>query len=125
MHDQLLDENRRRQLLGGEELRVYETFARPFEPFEVDESVIGELSFRAEYDSLEEDENELLERHYEWQEGQSLERLPACRRSSYQFILRAMRYETLVRLGAPEIVCTEEARCLAKEMVLFYAERKD
>lgn len=40
-------------------------------------------------------------------------------------ITRAMRYEKLISLGAPEIVVTEEGRLLAEEMVLYYFGKEE
>ena len=120
LHNELFDEEKRKKLLDEEENEIWETYLRPFPDFEVSDEVIGELYLRAEYDSLEEEENELLERHYRWRQHNSLQRLPFLRRSPADLILRAMRYEKLVNLGAPEVVITEEGRCLAEEMVLYY-----
>ena len=36
-----------------------------------------------------------------------------------------MRYEKLIRMGVPEIVITEEGRCLAEEMVLYYFGKEE
>ena len=115
-----LQEESPEKLLTPEELRVWETFLKPFAPFEVEESVIGELYLRGEYDTLDDEENELLERHWRWRERNSLERMPFLRRSPADVILRARRYARLVELSAPEVVIQEEGRYLAEEMVLYY-----
>lgn len=120
LQTELQQEENREALLTPEERKVWETMIQPFSPFEVEESVIEELYFRGEYDSLEEEENELLERHWWWRERHALERMPFLRRSPTSMILRARRYEKLVGWAAPEIVIQEEGRCLAEEMVLYY-----
>jgi hypothetical protein len=74
---------------------------------------------------LIEEEELLLHQHWEWQEKQSQKRIPFNRRSAADMILRAMRYERLLSLGAPEIVVTEEGRHLAQEMVLYYFGREE
>jgi hypothetical protein len=60
-----------------------------------------------------------------WNEEQSQKRIPFTRRSCADMITRAKRYEKLIRLGAPEIVVTEEGRCLAEEMVLYYFGKEE
>lgn len=120
LQTELQKEEKRKTLLTLEEQRVWDIFIQPFPPFEVDESVIEELYFRGEYDSLDDDENELLERHWWWRERNSLERMPFHRRSPTSMILRARRYEKLVGRTASEIVIQEEGRWLAEEMVLYY-----
>lgn len=120
LQTQLEEEETRNEVLTQEELQVWKTYIRPFPPFEVSESVIEELYFRAEFDTLDEDENELLERHYWWRQNNSLDRLPFLRRTPADMILRAQRYETLVGWNAPEEVLLDEGRWLAEEMVLYY-----
>jgi hypothetical protein len=120
LHTELKNEEKRNCLLTAEEVTCWETYIRPFSPFKVEETVIGELYLRGEYDSLDDEENELLERHFWWRERNSLERMPFLRRSPRVLILRAQRYEKLVSLHAPEVVIQEEGRWLAEEMVLYY-----
>lgn len=114
------DTKKRQELLTPYELEVYETFIKPFDPFRVSESYVGELHLRAEGETLSDEEYDLLEEHYLWRENESLKRLPFNRTTPYHFVLRAQRYETLVAIGAPEIIANEEARCLAEEMILYY-----
>ena len=125
LYGELEDEEKRQSLLTAEELSVWETFVRPFEPFEVADSVIGELYFRGEFDELSEEENDLLERHYAWREAECLRRLPFNRRSSMYYVIRANRYASLVGANAPEEDLLNEALCLAEEMVLYYHEEKE
>ncbi len=40
--------------------------------------------------------------------------------SPVNYIIRARRYAKFNAMGAPEIVITEEGRCLAEEMVIYY-----
>lgn len=117
---ELQEEGKRKTLLTAEEQKAWEIFIQLHSPFEVDESVIEELYYRGEFDSLDDEENELLERHWWWRERNSLERLPFLRRSPTSMLLRARRYEKLVGWNAPEIVIQEEGRWLAEEMVLYY-----
>ena len=72
-----------------------------------------------------EEEEKLLKWHYMWREEQSQKRIPFNHRSSADMITRAMRYEKLLSLGAPEIVVTEEGRYLAEEMVLYYFGKEE
>ena len=120
LHDELETEADRKRLLTASELEIWDTYIRPFDPFEVDLSVIGELDFRSETETLSEEEQELLERHYEWFEANSLQRLPAVKLSPAKVINRARRYEMLVKLNAPQVIITEEGRFLAEEMALYY-----
>lgn len=117
--DRLDDHETRDSLLSPEERSVWETYVRPFDPFEVDLSVVGQLYVRGEYDELDDEENALLDRHHEWFEQQSLTRLPLIHRSPRYVMNRAQRYVHLVRIGAPRTVIEEEARCLAEELVLY------
>ena len=116
---QLEDENKNwSDLLTTEEYSVFNTFIRPFEPFE-DMAKVTEL-FLAEDEALSEEELALKRRFFEWRKAQSLKRLPQTNRSPENFIVRARRYEMLINCDAPEIIIKDEARCLAEEMVLYY-----
>lgn len=117
---ELQEEEQRKALLTAGEQAAWDTFICPFPAFEVAQSVIGELYLRGEYDSLDEEENALLERHWWWRERNSLARMPFRRRSPASMILRAQRYEKLIGWSAPETVLLEEGRWLAEEMVLYY-----
>ena len=70
-------------------------------------------------------EEYLLKQYYMWKEEQSQKRIPFNRRSCADMITRAARYERLIELGAPVIVVTEEGRCLAEEMVLYYYGKEE
>lgn len=123
LRDELQDENKRKELLTDEELNVWETFVRSFEPFEVPESTIYELYKRGEYDELSDEENALLERHYKWQETECLERLPFNRTASTNYIISALRYELSIYWNRPENEIKGNARCLAEKMVLYYCSK--
>lgn len=120
VHDKLGEETVRQELLTEYEVEVWNTYIRPFTPFEVDLDVITELYFRRETDSLEDEENELLERHYEWFVTNSRQRLPFDKVCPSQLVNRAQRYERLKELDAPECVVDEEGRFLAEKLVLYY-----
>ena len=135
IHDQLTDEESIKKLLSESDLKVYNTYVRPYEPMEVnwDELypippcepselmlLIGEIHERGRYGDLIEEEELLFKQYCMWREEQSRKRIPFSRRSSSDLIATASRYEKLISLGAPEIIVTEEGRCLAEEMVLYY-----
>ena len=139
LHDQLDDEENRRKLLSESDLEVWNSYVQPFEPMEVnwDELyplspcepeelpyLICEIHERAIGDLIDEEEL-LLKLYYMWREEQSQKRIPFNRRSSADMITRAMRYEKLISIGAPEIIVTEEGRLLAEEMVLYYFGKEE
>lgn len=124
MAEELEDEDKRTKLLTTEELAAWDVYIRPLGEFEVDISVINEISIRGEYDQLSDEEYDLLERYYEWEAAQFLQRLPFNRCSPRNMLIRAKRYMKLVYWDAPEIVAREEARLLAEEMVLYYCSRR-
>ncbi len=134
LHDQLKDQESRKKLLSQADLEVYNTYVHPYEPMEVNwdalypippcqgeelMSLIWEIHQRGMYGDLMEEEELLWKQYCMWNEEQSQKRIPFNRRSCADLITRAKRYERLIRLGAPEMVVTEEGRCLAEEMVLY------
>ncbi len=140
LHDRLKDEKNRKELLSEADLEVYNTYVRPYEPMEVnwDElypippcepselmALIGEIHERGRYGDLIEEEELLWKQYCMWNEEQSQKRIPFNRRSCANLIEIAMVYEKLISLGAPEIVVTEEGRCLAEEMVLYYFGKEE
>ena len=139
VHDQLDDEESRKNLLTESDLEVWNTYVRPYEPLEVDweklhidpctqeelMQLVEDAYCRGRYGDIFEEEELLLQWHWKWQEEQSQKRIPFNRRSCADLILRAMRYEKLISLGAPEIVVTEEGRWLAEEMVLYYFGKEE
>ena len=121
VHDELEDEEKRKELLSATELEVWETYIKPFEPFaEAEPDVVGTLYLRSETETLEEEEYELLHRHYEWFVTNSRKRLPLDKWCPANLINRAQRYEKLSQINAPKCVIDEEGRGLAEEMVLYY-----
>ncbi len=140
LHDQLNDEESRKKLLSEADLEIWNTYVRPYEPMEVnwdelypippcepDEmmSLIQKIHERGQLGDLIEEEELLWKQYCMWNEEQSQKRIPFNRRSAANLIERAMRYERFISLGAPEIVVTEEGRCLAEEMVLYYFGKEE
>lgn len=135
LHDQLKDEASRQKLLSESDLEIYNTYVCPYEPMKVnwDElyplspcepselmSLIGEIHERGRFGDLIEEEELIWKQYCMCREEESQKRIPFNRRSCADLIERAMRYERLISLDAPEIIVTEEGRCLAEEMVLYY-----
>ena len=140
VHDQLEDEENRIRLLSKDDLKVWETYVRPYEPMEVewdelypippcepDElmSLIAAIHERSQLGDIIEEEHKLWDQYCRWNEEQSQKRIPFNRRSAADMVARAGRYERLISLGAPDIVVTEEGRCLAEEMVLYYFGKEE
>jgi hypothetical protein len=140
VHDQLNDEESRKTLLSEDDLEIWNTYVRPYEPMKVnwdelypippcepDElmSLVENTFERGRWGDLIEEEELLIKRYCMWREEQSQKRIPFNRRSSADMITRAMRYEKLISLGAPEIIITEEGRLLAEEMVLYYFGKEE
>ena len=135
IHNQIEDEESRRRLLSKSDFEVYNTYVKPYEPMKVnwdelypippcepDELmwIIHDIHERSRYGDLVEEEEKSWKQYSMWKEEQSQQRIPFNRRSCANMIERAMRYERFISMGAPEIVITEEGRCLAEEMALYY-----
>ena len=140
LHDKMEDNADWRRLLEEADLEVWNTYVQPYEPMEVnwdelypippcepDElmSLIHEIHERGQYGDLIEEEEMLWKQYCMWNEEQSQKRIPFNRRSSADMILAAKRYEGAIRLGAPEVVVTEQGRGLAEEMVLYYFGKEE
>lgn len=140
LHDQLKDEESRKNLLSESDFEVWNTYVRPYEPMEVNWDELSEIPpcepdelmplifsiyERAQDSDIIEDEEYLWKKYCMWNEEQSQKRIPFNRRSCADLIERAMRYERFISLGEPEIVVTEEGRCLAEEMVLYYFGKEE
>lgn len=140
VHDELKDEESRKKLLSESDLEIWSTYVRPYEPMEVnweelypiptcenDElmSLIQAIHERSQLGDLIEEEELLWKQYCMWNEEQSQKRIPFNRRSAADMIERAMRYERFISLGAPEIIVTEEGRCLAEEIVLYYFGKEE
>ena len=136
LHDQLEDEQSRNKLLSEDELQIWNTYVKPYEPMVVDweqlypippcepdelMSLIHEIHERAKFGDLIEEEEKLWKQYCMWREDQSQKRIPFHRRSSADLIQAARRYEMAIRLDAPELVVTEQGCSLAEDMVLYYA----
>lgn len=136
LHDQLEDEQSRNKLLSEDELQIWNTYVKPYEPMVVDweqlypippcepnelMSLIQEIHERAKFGDLIEEEEKLWKQYCMWREEQSQKRIPFHRRSSADLIQAARRYEMAIRLDAPELVVTEQGCSLAEKMVLYYA----
>ena len=119
-HEALEEEANRKEFLTPGEQLVWDTYLRPFAPFDGDLAEVAELEFRSETETLTEEEQALLERHYEWFEANCLQRLPVVKCAPTRVINRARRFERLVSLNAPAIIINEEARSLAEELALYY-----
>ena len=140
LHDRLEDEDERKALLSADDLEIWNIYVKRFEPMEVnwaefypippcepDEliSLIFAIRERGRYGDLIEEESALWEKYCIWQEEQSQKRIPFNRRSSVNMITRAMRYEKLISVNAPEVVVAEEGRCLAEEIVLYHFGKEE
>jgi uncharacterized protein (DUF1810 family) len=120
LHEVLEEEVNRKEFLAQEEQAVWNTYIRPFSPFNGDLDEVADLKFFSETETLTEEEQAILDRHYAWYEANCLQRLPIVKRTPTRVINRAQRYERLVSLNAPKIVINEEGRSLAEEMALYH-----
>ena len=140
LHDQLEDEQSRNKLLSEDELQIWNTYVKPYEPMVVDWEqlypippcepnelmpLIQEIHERAKFGDLIEEEEKLWKQYCMWREEQSQKRIPFDRRSAANMIQRARCYEKRIRMNAPEVVVTEEGLGLAEEMVLYYAGKDE
>jgi hypothetical protein len=125
LHDQLEEEENRIKLLNAEQLEIWNTYVRPYDPFEVDLTVVYDIYDRSQLGDILEEEEAIWKRYCMWREEQSQKRIPFHRRSAANMIQRARRYEKLISMDAPLIVVAEEGRCLAEEMVLYYAGKEE
>ena len=140
-HDQLEeDEENAKKLLSDADFEIWNTYVRPYEPFEVnwdelypippcepDElmSLVNDTFERAQLGDLIEEEELPLKQFCMWREEQSQKRIPFNRRSCADLITRAARYEKLISISAPRLVVTEEGRRLAEEMVIYYFGKEE
>ena len=120
LHESLDVEANRKEFLTPEEQMVWDTYIRPFEPFDGDLDEVADLEFFSETETLTEEEQAILDRHYAWYEANSLQRLPAVKCAPTLVISRARRYEHTVSLGASAILIAEDGRDLAEELALYY-----
>lgn len=121
VHEKIENGAKAEEIFTPDQFEVWNTYIREFE----DKFDAGEYDLDVIYDMracrapLSDEEQYLLERHYEWLEAQSLKRLPKSAYSPMNLILRAKRYEYLVSHKAPKSVIDEEGRGLAEEMILY------
>ena len=110
-------------VLSPELVEVWNAYIREFdEEFDAGEFNLDEIyAMRESGAELSEEEHDALDRHYEWFEEQCLKRLPKKVYSPMHLVNRAQRYEYLISCNAPKTVINEEGRCLAEEMLLYYA----
>ena len=120
LHEALDEEANRKAFLTPEEQLVWDIYIRPFEPFDGNLDEVADLEFFSETETLTEEEQDILDRHYEWYEANCLQRLPVVKCTPTHVINRAQYYEHLVSLNAPAIVINEEGRSLAEELALYY-----
>ena len=120
LHGALEEEANRKAFLTPEEQTAWDTYLRPFEPFDGDLDEVADLEFFSETETLTEEEQAILDRHYAWYEANCLQRLPVVKCTPTRVIHRAQRYERLVSLNAPGNVINEEGRSLAEELALYY-----
>ena len=140
IHDQLDDEANRKKLLSQSDLEIWDRYVRRFDPMEVNWSEFDSITpcepqelmslifcirEHSNHGETSDEEERLLQQFDEWEEEQSQKRIPFNRCSGANILKRAMRYEKFIHMGAPEIVVTEEGRCLAEEMVLYYFGKEE
>jgi hypothetical protein len=109
-------------VLTAEQIAVWNTYICDFdEAFDAGKYDLNEIyDMRQCGAELNDEERDVLERHYEWFEAQCLKRLPKKMHSPMHFVNKAQRYERLIALKAPKIVINAEGCALAEEMVLYY-----
>lgn len=120
MHDALAESDSPEKMIPAEEFAIWNIYVRPFVGFDVPAEELQELIERDMAYDLDDEEQETLERYYEWLEEESNKRLQGKHEPAYRLINRTRRYERLVSLNAPEVVVENEARAFAEEFVIFY-----
>lgn len=118
----LNDGEQMEDVLTPEQIAVWNTYIREFDDvFDVSVEELNVIyNMRDCGAELNDEEQEIIERHHEWFEAQCLKRLPRKKCSPMLLINRAQRYEYLVSCNAHQTVLDEEGRCLAEEMLLYY-----
>ena len=101
---------------------MWNAYIRDFdEEFDAGEHNLNEIyERRRDGDELNDEEQEVLERHYEWFEEQCLKRFPKKNYSPMYLVNRAQRYEYFISQNAPKLIVDEEGRRIAEEMLLYY-----
>ena len=109
-------------VLTLEQMDIWNTYLNFDDDFDAGEYNLEEIyDMRESGAPLNDEEQELLERHYEWFEAQCFKHLPKKVYSPITFVNHVRRYEYLVFSNAPKTVIDEEGRRLAEEMILYYA----
>ena len=123
LYADLEDEANRISLLTEEELETWNIYIRPYDTFDVDTDLLFELYQRWEGDdTLDDEEYEILERHYAWKDEQSQKRLPVKYHKSMDLIEIARQYVKAIYWKAPELVVHKMSRYLAEELVRYQHE---
>ena len=112
-------------VLTLEQIEIWNTYICGFKKnFDAGKYNLDELYLKRENgDMLSDEENKVLENYGEWFEEECLKRFPKRGYTSKFFINRAQRYEYFISQNAPKTVITEEGRCLAEEMILYYTAK--
>ena len=120
--DKLVDGVKLEDVLTPEQMDVWNTYLNFDEDFDAGEYNLVEIYDMRECGApLNDEEQDLLERHYEWFETQCFKHLPKKAYSPVTFVNHVRRYEYFLFSNAPKTVIDEEGRCLAEEMILYYA----
>lgn len=120
IHDKLIEDESKVELLAPDEREVWNAFLIPFPRYEHEDRLEEFYQRIAGGDDLSEEENEIYEGYFDFCDAEALKRLPYKATAPTAFIQRARRYEFLVQKGAPAYARNYEARCMAEEMVLYY-----
>ena len=111
-----------KDVLTPEQMDIWNTYLNFDEEFDAGEYNLVEIYDMRECGApLNDEEQELLERHYEWFETQCFKHLPKKVYSPVTFVNHVRRYEYFLFSKAPKTVLDEEGRRLAEEMILYYA----
>lgn len=111
--------------MPGELLQVWNTYIVPYPDYDRDLDRLLSISTDAELgEPLTEEEQAMLDKENMWLRENALTRLPFNRCEPASMIQRAKRYEKLVSLHAPKVVCTQELQALAEEMAYYYCKKE-
>ena len=99
---------------------VWDTYLKPYPDHGMDEQLLFDISMKIDLDEpLTQEEEVLSEKRRDWMRTHALTRLPHKRCNPASLIQRVRRYARLMELRAPGLVAENEARCLARELVLY------
>ena len=106
-------------------LQVWNTYIVPYPDYDRDIDRLLCISMDAESgEPLTEEEQAMLDKEEKWLRENALTRLPFNRCEPAAMIQRAKRYEKLVSLHAPKVVCDCELLALAEEMAYYYCKKE-